>query len=437
MLTRILRFALLVAFSLECQVTLRAQVASAGAGRMLTPPPVSGQSYRVETGMEERSNYVSGGIGGGAGYIDNLYPASGTSQLSEAIISLQPEIAFDTKSARLHASASYNPMFIFYEPSSAVNENDQGANFNFGYRFSPRITMDLSDALLKSSTGFSQIGSGGISGSGQTTPGIFVPSGTWFSNRASGGLSDQFSPHSMIGGSGNVSLLNYSTSSQTAGLYNSNSKGASGFYNYRLSASQYFGGIYEYQQTVAFSPVGQYKTQTDTINAFYTIYLSEAFSLSVAGGPLHYLGEYALSPAVHAWTPAIAASMGWQSRHTSFAANFSRTVTGGGGLVGTFDTTSAAAIGRWQFSRLWNAGLNVNYSNNKDTAPVIGVTSSGGHTFGTSLTLGRALSARTEATLRYDRIQNQYGGIPSLAINPSSDRIMLSISWRFLRPIGR
>ena len=41
------------------------------------------------------------------------------------------------------------------------------------------------------------------------------------------------------------------------------------------------------------------------------------------------------------------------------------------------------------------------------------------------------------ANLRYDRIENQYGSIPSVATNPNSNRIMLSLTWGFQRPIGR
>lgn len=436
MTTRILRFVLLATLSLACRFVLKAQVSTAGAGHMLTPPPVSGQSYRIETGMEERSNYIRGGVGAGAGYIDNLSPGSTTGQLGEKTINLQPSIQFDTRSARQHASALYSPNFTFYEPSSSLNQADHDASFTFQYRLNPRLNMDLSDMLVRSSTGFNQIGNGGISGSAQTS-GIIVPFGSMFSNNASGGLSYQFSPHGMIGGSGNVGKLNYSGATQTAGLYNSNSHGGSGFYNHRLSAAQYLGGIYQYEQSIADSPVGQYETQTHTIDGFYTIYVSEAFSLSVSGGPQHYLGEHTSSPAAHAWTPSIAASMGWQSPHTSFAANFSRTVTGGGGLVGAFNSRSAGAMGRWQFSRMWNAGLDVNYWINKNATPLPGITSPGGHTFITSLTLARALSRRTRAALRYDRIQNRYGGISSIATNPSSDRIMLSFTWQFERPIGR
>jgi hypothetical protein len=444
MLTRVLRIALGVALSLGVQVAVKAQGNSSGESPMLRPPPVTDESYHTEVGLEERSNFISGSIEAGVGYIDNLEPGS-TGQLSEKIISLQPGIAFDTKSAREHVSVSYNPGFIFYEPSSDLNESDQDGVFHFEYRFSPRLNMNLSDTLLRSSTGFAQIGSGGVSGSTQaTTLGVILPFGERFSNDATGGLSYQISPHGMIGGSGNVGKLNFSNTSQTAGLYNSDTYGGRGFYNYRLSASQYLGGIYEFGQTVTDSTIGQYETQTNTIDGFYTIYLTRALSLSVAGGPQHYHGEQAPNPATQGWTPAVSASMGWQNPHTSFAADFSRTVNGGEGLFGAFYSTSADAIGRWQISRLWNAGLIVNYTINQSatpvpglTTPVPGVTSPGGHTFATSLSLGRALSPHTNATLRYDRIENQYAAIPSVATNPSSDRIMLSFTWQFQRPIGR
>jgi hypothetical protein len=437
MLTRVLRIALGVALSLGVQVAVKAQGNSSGESPMLRPPPVSDESYHTEVGLEERSNFLSGSIEAGFGYIDNLAPGS-TGQISEKIISLQPGVALDTKSAREHLSVSYNPSFIFYEPSSDLNENDQGAVIRFEYRFNPRLSMNLSDMVLRSSTGFAQIGSGGISGSTQATaPGIILPFGKRFSNDATGGLSYQISPHSMVGGSGSVDTLNFTTSTQTSGLYDSNSYGGRGFYNYRLSASQYLGGIYEFANTVTDSTVGQYETQTNTIDGFYTIYLTKALSLSVAGGPQHYHGEQAPNPATHGWTPAVSASMGWQTPRTSFAANFSRTVNGGQGLFGAFYSTSASAVGRWQISRLWNAGLAVNYTINKNAALGFGLTSPGGHTFGTSLSLGRNISRHMNATLKYDRIENQYGSIPSLAINPSSDRIMLSITWGFQRPLGR
>jgi hypothetical protein len=232
--------------------------------------------------------------------------------------------------------------------------------------------------------------------------------------------------------------LVYQKNSALPGLYNSDARGAGGFYSYRLSRSQYLGGMYEYGQVLAYPTGGQqYDTQTHTIYGFYTIYLAQSWSISVSGGPQDFIAAQAPYPTTRAWTPAVTASTGWQGRHTSFAANFSRTVTGGGGLLGAFHSTSAGATGRWEFSRMWNAGLNVNYAINKNAAPLFGIDSQGGHSFATSLTLERVLSRHSSATFRYDRIENRYAGIPSIAINPNSDRVMLSINWQFRRPIGR
>ena len=435
---RILRIVLLTTPWLVFQANAQAQAAPGQGGTMQKPPPVSGQSYRTEGSLEERSNYISGGISAGGGYIDNIEPGSGTGQTGEGTFAIQPSISFDTTSARLHTSASYNPNFNFYQPSSELNETDQNAAFRFQYRFTPRLAISLDDTVVRSSNGFSQLGAGGISGSTQaTTPGIIVPFGERFTNLANAELSYQFGPHGMIGGLGDVSNMDYGNSSQTIGLYNSQSHGGGGFYNYRLSRSQYLGAIYGYEQTLAYPTVGQYETHTHTIDAFYTIYLTDAFSLSVASGPQYYSASHAPSPTTDAWSPSIAASTGWQGQHSTFAAEFSRTVTGGGGLLGAFYTKTASALGTWQFARFWDAGLNVNYRIDKNATTLFALTSGGGHAFTTSLSLGRTLTPHTRASLRYDRIQNRYDGIQSIDSNPSSDRVIVSFSWTFHRPIGR
>lgn len=438
MLKRVLIVALVGVLGAGFQFRAGAQVGPSQRNSMQTPPPVSGQSYRIETGLEERQNYIKGGIGVGGGYIDNLYPASsGAGQFSEKLISLQPSIAFDTTSARLHTSVAYNPNFIFYEPTSSLNEGDHSVTANLEYRFTPRLNVDVSDSFLKSSSGFGQIGAGGISGSAQS-PALLVGYAKHMLNLANGSLSYQFSPHAMIGAVGDVGTLSYSAGSfQTEGLANSDSRGGGGFYNHRVSASQYLGAIYRYEQAFAYSTQGQYETQTHEIDGFYTLYVTQTLSLSVSGGPQHYRATNPLSSPISNWTPSVTASMGLQKRHASFAAAFSRTVSGGGGLLGSFYSRHAGATGVWQFSRLWNSSLNVDYTINKNAAPLVEVTSFSGHTFSTSISLERTISSHTSASLRYDRLQNKYDGIPSIANNPNSDRILVSLYWDFQRPIGR
>jgi hypothetical protein len=426
-------------FGLVLQASAQAQGSPGQGGTMLKPPPVSGQSYRVEAGVPDRSNYISGGILAGGGYIDNLFPGTTGGQVGETTFILHPDIAFDTESAHQHITASYSPNFMFYAPTSGLNEADQNFSSRFQYRFNPRLTMDVSDTLARSSSGFGQIGNGGISGGGQSsTSPILLPFGQRFMNNATGDLSYQFSLHGMIGASGNVGTLNYPKQSNSGGLYSSDARGGGGFYAHRLSAGQYLGAIYQYEQSHASPAAGdQYETDTHTIFGFYTIYLTESFSLSLSGGPQHYTESHPPFPSTEAWTPAATASLGWQNLHTSFAGYFSRTVSGGGGLLGAYNSTSGGASGDWRIAPLWHAGMNVNYSINKNAAPLVGLTSPSGHSFVASLSVGRALTTHSNLTLRYDRIQNKYDGIPSIDSNPSSDRVIMSYSWEFRRPLGR
>lgn len=432
MLTRLYPLAMCGLLACELSIAAGAQVGAASAGSMVKPPPVSGKSYVLETGLEQKKNFISGGIVGGVGYVDNLYPGTG-GNLSEAILSLQPRIAFETSTARESMALQYSPNFILYQPDAAYNEADHELAADLSYEFTPRLAMTLSDHLLRSSNGF---WSGSISGSAETTtPGVIVPWGERLWNEASGGLSYQFSPHGMIGGDGNVGFLNYNSKAQ--GLFNSDSRGGGGFYSARIAASQYLGAIYQYQQSLSYPTGQQYETQTHAFFGFYTLYLTESLSVSVSGGPQHYISESTGIPSISAWTPAMTASLGWQARHVALAASFTRVVTGGSGLIGTFYSKNANIGGRWEMSRLWSSGANVSYAINKDAVPGTALGSPGGHSFSASANISRRLMDRMSGTLTYDRIQTRFDGIPSLASNPSSDRVMATLEWHFNRSIGR
>lgn len=399
---------------------------------MVKPPPVSGKSYVLETGLEQKKNFIHAEILGSGGYIDNLYPGT-AGNLSDGMFSLQPSIGFDTSSARESISLQYSPSFILYEPDSVYNEVDHKVSADLSYQFTPRLAMSLSDHLLRTSNGF---GSGSISaGAEPTTPGVIVPWAARLFNETDGGLSYQFSPHGMVGGAGNVGFLNFS--SRVAGLYNSDSRGASGYYSARIAASQYLGALYQYQQSLSYPSGQQFNTQTHAFFGFYTLYLTESLSMSVSGGPQHFISSRTGASSASSWTPAITASFGWQSRNATLAANFSRVVSGGSGLVGTFYSKSVNIGGQWEMSRMWYSGASVSYAINKNAVPGTALGSPGGHSFSASAKIGRRLTERLSGTLSYDRIQTRFDGIPSLASNPSSDRVMAGLEWHFDRPIGR
>lgn len=404
---------------------------------MLTPPPVSGETYPTMTGSETWSNELRAGLSVEGAYDDNVLAEDSTVPVAEFTYSIKPTIAFDRMTPRLHQAFAYSPGFTLYQRTSGRNEADQNASANFEYRLSPYAAVSLRDSFQKSTNVFNQPYAG-VSGSTQPlTEAIVPPFADQLSNAASTEVSYQFSANGMIGAGGTSTIVNYLNLVQVSGLANSNSRGASGFYNLRLSSAQYIGAMYRYSTMTADSVIGDSETQTDTIYLFYTLHLKDALSISISGGPQHFDVAQSPLPASAAWTPAATASIGWQRRRTSFAASYSRTVIGATGLLGAFQTNSANSSARWQFARNWTAGLTTSYGIEKNVTPLSLGSSPGGHSVSGTASVQHLIGARFTAELGYARLHESYNGIAVISHFPDSDREYISVSYQFTRPLGR
>lgn len=443
MLTRVcLSLALLVAMPVWSQVDTNATEAAtnpADEARMLTPPPVNGESYPTAVGSETRLNYLRAGLTFNSAYSDNAL--GGASPVSDISYSIWPTIALDQTTSRLHSVLTYSPGFTFYQRTSARNEEDQNVALDFQYRVSAHVTASLRDSFQKSSSVFNQpdpLSAGGVPGSGQPPAvAVIAPVADQLNNRANTELTYQFSRNGMIGASGTFTNLHYPNPAEVSGLYDSSSRGGSAFYNRRLSRKHYIGATYRYSRTLAYPVNGQSETQTHTIFVFYTTYLKPTLSLSFSGGPQHFDVAQSSLPAARSWSPAAAASMGWQGRHTNFAASYSRTVTGGGGLLGAFHSNIANGSARWQLARTWNVGSAASYAIYKNVTPFSFLASPGGHTVSGTVSVQHQISEHFNVELGYSRVHQSYNGIAVISNAPDTNREFISVSYRFARPLGR
>ena len=483
MLIRVLSCTLLVAtVAPGGQSAAWSQALPANESSMLTPPPVSVEAYPSQVGSEVRSNYLRYGVNLSAGYIDNLYAGSGSAVIGETTYSIWPTVAFDATTYRQHGAVVYSPGFTFYQPTSALNEIDQNAIFSYRFRLTPHATISANDTFQRGATSFSPTFSAGgvISGSTSSAPGVTAPYANHLTNVANAEFSLQFSPRNMIGMSGRLYNLHYPNPSEVPGLYDSDEGGGAAFYNRRITDTQYAGITYRYARIQAFPPQDlQNETQAQTISLFYTIYLKQAVSFSIAGGPQYFDSQgsvptiylkQAISSSIaggpqyfdsqasvpsssssaqqietsqtslvttNSWSPAVIASMGWQQRHTNFAASYARSIAAGGGLLGTYDSNSASALARWQASRTWTVGASATYEIIKAITPPLLSSTSGGHTVAGMVTVEHPINDHFSLTFEYDRLHQSYNGIAAIDTNPDSNRGMVSVSWRFARPLGR
>lgn len=75
--------------------------------RMVTPPPVSGQSYPTASVSHERSNYLRGGVLFSTAYTDNAVGLVNGHPESDVSYSVAPTLAIDETTTRTHFVMTY------------------------------------------------------------------------------------------------------------------------------------------------------------------------------------------------------------------------------------------------------------------------------------------------------------------------------------------
>ena len=200
---------------------------------MLTPPPVSGQSFPTSSTSEERSNYLRGGMAFTSAYTDNALGSVNGHPVSDVSYSVAPFIALDETTPRLHVASTYAPGFTFYQRESSLNETDQNASINFQYRLSPHVTFSARDGFQKSSNVFNQpdlASAGAVSGGAQEANfSVIAPIADRLSNTGNVGITSQFAANGMVGASGTFTNLHYPDQAEVPGLFDSSSQAGSVF----------------------------------------------------------------------------------------------------------------------------------------------------------------------------------------------------------------
>jgi hypothetical protein len=412
---------------------------------MLTPPPVSGQTYPTAPTSESRSNYLRYGLTFDTAYSDNVLGGTSTNPVSDVSYSIWPTIAIDETTSTLHSVLTYSPGFTFYQRISVRNEADQNASVNFQEHLSPHLTLSARDSFLKSSNVFSQPDSllaGTVSGGAQEPNlSVIAPIADVLSNSGNVGITYQFAANGMVGASGTFTYLHYPNPAEVPGLGDSNSQGGSVFYSFRASKKHYVGLTYQYQRLVSYPTQGQNETQTHAILFYYTLYPTSRFSISFFGGPQHSdtvqppLFLIQLPPA-RAWTPAAGASLSWQGRFNSLAVSYSHVISGGGGLFGAVHMDSASASVRRQMTRNLSGSLAGAYVQNDVLSSAL-FGGDNGHTVSGTASLQKQFGEHISFQLGYTRLHQNYSNVPVLSLNPDINREFVSASYQFSRPLGR
>ena len=406
-----------------------------------TPPPVSGAAYSTAFASDTRTNDLRFGVTFATAYSSNVQ--GGSNPVGDMSYSIWPTIAFDATTTRLRWDLSYAPGFTLYHNDSSLNQGNQNLTADFQYHLTPHMTVSLRDSFQKTSDPFNQPNpDAAISVSGSSPPpnvAVIAPYADQVRNMASAEITYQLSADGMVGVSGTFTNLHYPNPTKVPDLYNSSSTGGSVFYSRRLLSKYYVGASYQYQDVLAYQAGTAVSTQTltQTIFGFCSFYLKPTLSLSVSGGPQHSYTTDVPLPASRSWSPMLMTSLSWRGQRTSLAASYARVVTGGGGLVGSYHSNIANVSGGWQLSRNWSVGLSAGYSNYTTLTRFFLGSNAGGKTVSLTSSVQRPLGEHFSVTAGFTRLQQSYPEVAATSAIPDTNRVSLSVSYQFTRPLKR
>jgi len=407
------------------------------------PPTLVGQSARRRSLTEQIGpNYLSGGINITQIYTDNaaLTPSGSVHDLS---YSIGPHLAFAHSTPRLSYSAGIFAGFLVNRTLSERNQASQTGSVDLSYGISQFTTVRLSDSFSNTmglwsgaEAGGSLEPSTGIGALQQPNPSLLTFGG-YRSNSALGELSHQFSLNSVGGIRGThtyTSFPNSATSPLVGTLFGGQSYSAEAFYNHRFNLRHWVGVTLRADRFDIDRSIGR----TDMLSAIflYGLAIRPNISLSLFAGP--ELSMTALPQGFPApvppfsrrlWTPTAGAVFSYLRPRTGVTASVVHGISNNAGLASAVTLSTVEGTVTRQLSQFWEGGVSFEYTRNEPLVPSQRI-----GTYSAEVQLTAHLRNNIAVSGGYGRDENQ---ALSTGVRATADRVWVSFSFNFLRPLGR
>lgn len=441
MRTRSLLFLLLL-LTLELSVASAQNAPSTGAAieeGLAVPATQAARGLPLVLGNEVRESRLAGGIGFTGMYTDNVFLSTSGEQ-SDVSYEIQPYLAWQEFTSRLSLDLSGGAGFVANQHISERNQASENLGVDLAYRLKPHLRFRVDDSFVNTTGLFSGSNSSQQAGIGvvqQQNSTLITPATRTLTNSTLTELTYQVSPHSEAGVRGVVSILRYpdeTTSTSNIPLFEGQSYSVETFYNRQFSARQWFGLTLRAQRFESDS--SQVRTDAGSALLFYSLVPTSALSISLLAGP-QVTNTY-VSPSLaatlapfdhHNLTPTVGATLSWQKSRTSAHLSYIRQASDGGGLFSAVTNETVQAGIRQALTDRQQVSLTFTYGGNETLAP--GLTLRG---YSAQAEYTRRLAAGLNAGLGY-RFDQQ--GVDATNLPSRANRVWISLSYEFSKPLGR
>jgi len=308
-------------------------------------------------------------------------------------------------------------------------------------------------------TGFFDAGNGtevGAGTGGGPNTSLITPLATQRTSITTAETNYHFALYDLIGASGSFYDLHFTNTPAGTQLANSQTVSGSAFWLHRIFAGDWSGVSYVFNQIT--SNPGSDETNVHSFLAVNTLSLSKRFTLTGFVGPQYSENQGFVTATQftenqglvtttqftqsNSWSVSGGGEGGWQGKHTSVTAGYSRGVSDGGGLFsGAVHMQNVHGYFRRQLTPAWAASLTATRGMNQAIFTTggpssINLTSAG-------VLLERNVAKQIGLRFGYTHDFQEQFGVPGLSptsppqtLDANRNRFVVTLSYQWAKPLG-
>jgi len=399
----------------------------------------------------ERSNYLRGGINVSATYDDNpLLLSSGVvSNTSETIF---PSIRIEESSSRMRWTLGYAGGLTVNQKITSENEGSHNLNFDSQYRLSPHVNLRVAENFSMT-TGFFDAGNGAevVAGAGGPNASLIAPLATQRSSVTTVETNYHLALNDLIGASGSYYDSHFSNGPSGTPLTDSQTASGSAFWLHRLFGADWGGASYRFDR-LTFN-LGGGETRVHSFLAVDTLNISKRFTLNGFIGPQYSETQGLETQALvtgapqptqsSGWSVSGGAEGGWRNQRTSVSAGYSRSISDGGGVLGSVRVQTVHGTLRRQLVPGWAALLTASHGTNQSITVPFATSASSINVTSADVELERNVGKRIGLRFGYTHdFQEQFGvpgptpTSPAQTLDANRNRFVVTLSYQWAKPLG-